>query len=238
MVFHGLEKMSLVDFDGKLCCTLFTGRCNYRCPFCHNGALVLDPESQPPITEKDALAFLESRIGKLDAICITGGEPTLWQDLPEFIRKVKALGYAVKLDTNGTNPEMLEFLISDGLIDYVAMDIKNSPDMYPITTGVSNPFWDKVERSARYLIEAYKSGNVDFEFRTTVIEGYHTEDDFMIIGYMLTGAPRYFLQKFENKGGCLSPLSFDMHPMPKEQVLQFADVLREYIPYVGIRGYE
>ena len=238
MIFHGLEKLSLVDFDGKLCCTLFTGRCNFRCPFCHNGTLVLNPESQPEISEGEALRFLESRVGRLDAVCISGGEPTLQTDLPDFMRRVKALGYKIKLDTNGTNPEMLRTLIEQGLVDYVAMDIKNSPDMYSITTGVSNPHWERVLESAKLLKEAYTQDKIDFEFRTTIIDGYHTEDDFLIIGYILGGAPRYFLQKFEYRDGCLSPISYDMHPVSKERAEGMAKILREYFPFVALRGYE
>lgn len=235
MIFHGIEKFSLVDFDGYTSCTLFTGRCNYRCPFCHNAALVAAPESEPIIDNRDIEAFLKKRAGIIDAVCITGGEPTLCDDLPDFITKVKSLGYKVKLDSNGTNPDMLKKLLEDGLIDYVAMDIKNSRDMYPITTGVKEPHYERVCESAALLIAAHASCGFDFEFRTTLVEGLHTEDDFLIIGNELKGAPKYFLQKFVDKGNCLSS---GLSAVDISKARKFADILSEFIPKVALRGYE
>lgn len=235
MRFHGIERFSLVDYDGYTACTLFTGGCNYRCPFCQNAALVLAPESEPTVDNADIEEYLRRRVGILDAVCITGGEPTLYPELPDFIAFVKSLGYKVKLDTNGTSPKMLKELISSGLLDYVAMDIKNSPDMYPLTTGVCDAHIDKVIESTRLLKDAYKARAVDIEFRTTLVKGHHTEDDMLIIGKWLEGAPRYFLQKFEDKRNCIS--SAPLAPIEKEQAEAFAQILREFIPAVKLRGY-
>ena len=236
MVFHGIEKLSLVDFDGHTACTLFTGACNFRCPFCHNASLVLEPGSVPALDTEMLKASLGKRRGLIDAVGITGGEPTLNSDLPDFIAYVKSLGYLVKLDTNGTNPAMLRALIEKSLVDYVAMDIKNSPEMYPKTTGIGNPRTEKVFESARFLINARNANTAfDFEFRTTIVKEFHTEDDFIIIGSELCGAPRYFLQKFEDRGNCIAS---SLHAVPKEDAEGFAAVLRDYIPEVGLRGYD
>ena len=236
MIFHGIEKFSLVDYDGYTACTLFTGNCNYRCPFCRNAPLVLCPDGQPTIPNEEIEAYLRRRVGILDGVCISGGEPTLCHDLPEFAAFVKSLGYKIKLDTNGTSPSTIKELISNGLVDYVAMDIKNSPDMYPLTTGVSNPHTDRVFESAKILFEAWKEGLIGYEFRTTLVEGHHTEDDFIILADLLRDAPKYFLQKFEDRGNCIA--SSGMAPIPKETAEKFANILKESIVYVGLRGYD
>lgn len=234
MLFHGIEKFSLVDFDGYTSCTLFTGRCNYRCPFCHNASLVMAPESEPTIENDIIFDYLKKRAGIIDAVCITGGEPTLHTELTDVIENIRSLGYKIKLDTNGTDPSTLRHLIEKELIDYVAMDIKNSPDMYPLTTGVREPHFDKVYDSAKYLISAHESFGFDFEFRTTVIDEYHTEDDFIIIGNMLRGAPKYFIQKFVDKGNCIAS---GIKAVNIEKAQRFADILKENIKAVGLRGY-
>lgn len=167
MKIAGLQKMTLLDFPGKVACTVFLDGCNFRCPFCHNTPL-LDGKAAPAMTEEELFAFLEKRTGILDGVCVTGGEPTLQKELPEFLGKIKALGYAVKLDTNGYRPEVLRSVAEQGLVDYVAMDIKNSPDRYSQTTGVPIDL-KKIEESIFYLV----SEKISYEFRTTVVEPLH-----------------------------------------------------------------
>lgn len=167
MKIAGLQKMTLLDFPGKVACTVFLDGCNFRCPFCHNTPL-LDGKAAPAMTEEELFAFLEKRTGILDGVCVTGGEPTLQKELPEFLGKIKALGYAVKLDTNGYRPEVLRSVAEQGLVDYVAMDIKNSPDRYSQTTGIPIDL-KKIEESIFYLV----SEKFSYEFRTTVAEPLH-----------------------------------------------------------------
>ena len=169
MKIAGLQKMTLLDFPGKVACTVFLDGCNFRCPFCHNTPL-LDGKAEAFMTEEELFAFLQKRKGILDGVCVTGGEPTLQKDLPEFLGKIKAMGYAVKLDTNGYRPEILKSVVEQGLIDYVAMDIKNCPDRYSETTGIPVNL-KKIEESIQYLV----SEKVDYEFRTTVAEPLHDE---------------------------------------------------------------
>ena len=195
MYISGLQKLTLLDFPGRLAATVFLGGCNFRCPFCHNATLVLSPAKCENISEERFFEFLRSRQGKLGGVCVTGGEPTLYPDLKDFIKKIKDMGFAVKLDTNGTNPTLLASLIDEGLVDYVAMDIKNSPEKYPVTVGV-NADMEKIGRSVSLLLE----GKVDYEFRTTVVRELHTEDDFLAISEWIKGAKRYFLQTFEDSG--------------------------------------
>ena len=159
-IFAGLQKLTLLDFPGKVACTLFTKGCNFRCPFCHNASLVVRTEEQRMYDNAEILAFLKKRVGILDGVAITGGEPTLMSGLYDFIKSVKEMGYAVKLDTNGTRPEVLKKLVLDGLVDYVAMDIKNSPEKYAYTCGLpSNYDLSKIEESIRFLMD----GHVDFK---------------------------------------------------------------------------
>lgn len=195
MHISGLQKLTLLDFPGRLAATVFLGGCNFRCPFCHNATLVISPSRCENISEDMFFEFLESRRGKLSGVCITGGEPTLYPDLKKFIKRIKAMNFAVKLDTNGTNPDLLSELIDEGLVDYVAMDIKNSPEKYPKTVGV-NCDMEKIGRSVSLLLE----DKVDYEFRTTVVRELHTKTDFVAISEWICGAKRYFLQTFEDSG--------------------------------------
>ena len=195
MYISGLQKLTLLDFPGRLATTVFLGGCNFRCPFCHNATLVLAPAKCENISEAKFFEFLDSRRGKLSGVCVTGGEPTLYPDLKSFIKKIKDMGFAVKLDTNGTSPDLLSELIDEGLVDYVAMDIKNSPDKYPLTVGV-NCDMEKIGRSVALLLE----DKVDYEFRTTVVKELHTAEDFVAISEWIFGAKRYFLQTFEDSG--------------------------------------
>ena len=184
MILGGLQKLTLLDFPGTVACTVFTVGCNLRCPFCHNPALVFNPPEEYRISEEEFFAFLNKRKGILDGVAITGGEPTLMPYLPDFMAEIHELGYTVKLDTNGTRPEVLRTVIARGLVDYVAMDIKNSKEKYGATVGFDQTYdLAPIEESISVLME----NKVDFEFRTTVSRTFHTPDDIRIIGEWLAG---------------------------------------------------
>ena len=227
MKISGLQKLTLLDFPGKMACTVFTYGCNFRCPFCHNALLVTE-ENSDNISEDEFFAFLKKRQGILEGVCISGGEPTLQKDLYDFIKKVRALGYAVKLDTNGSNPRLLETLLKENLIDYVAMDIKNSPEKYSLTCGC------EVDISAiRESVSLLKESNIDYEFRTTTVREYHTEEDFQSIADWLRGDSRYFLQHFEDSGNLIGN---NLSPFSKDEMTAFADAIKNKMPNVAVRG--
>lgn len=228
MKLGGLEKFSGVDFDGKLACTLFTVGCNFRCPFCHNSPLVIETEEN--ITEQEFFEFLQERKHLLNGVCISGGEPTLQKDLVEFISKIKKLGFAVKLDTNGTNPTILQELIASKLIDYVAMDIKNSFNAYSDIIGLKNYDLTSVKKS----VEILKKDLVDYEFRTTLVREYHTLENIIELGEDIKGAKKLFLQKFKPADTCLEK---DLTEVSKADAELFKDILSENIPLVKLRGY-
>ena len=208
MRFYGFQKMTLLDFPGKVACTLFTGGCNMRCPFCHNALLVTELEQgNDTWDEAEVLTFLRRRKGLLDGVCVTGGEPTLQPELAPFLRRVKELGYAVKLDTNGTRPEVLHALVGEGLVDYVAMDVKNSPARYALTAGIPAMELSGVFTSMDFLL----SGTVDYEFRTTVVRELHTEADIAAIADRIAGARRYFLQNFKDSGSLVGAGTYTAH---------------------------
>lgn len=200
MLILGLNKTTLLDYPGYVAATVFTGGCNFRCPFCHNKALVLEPFKGGIISEKDFFAFLKKRKNILKGVCITGGEPTLQADLPDFLARIQEIGYRIKLDTNGYKPEIIRGLIEKGLLDYVAMDIKNSPEKYAISSGMGNMGHDldlgKIKESVDLLME----GRVEYEFRTTVVRELHMLEDMVKIGEWIRGCRAYFLQKFQNQG--------------------------------------
>lgn len=227
MKIQGLQKLTLLDYPGRIACTVFLGGCNFRCPFCHNGGLALGNDADGIMSTSELLAFLDSRRGRLQAVCISGGEPTLHRDLPELISEIKSRGFEVKLDTNGTNPDMLSSLIADGLIDYVAMDIKNSPEKYALTTGVNSNF-NAVRESAALLMQ----GRVDFEFRTTLAKELHTAEDMEIIGKWLSGSEKYFLQTYRDEGDLLVGGFTAFTP---EETKELLAVLKGYIPSAEIR---
>lgn len=229
MRIGGLQKVTLLDYPGKVACTVFLPGCNLRCPFCHNPALVLPDRETDSLSTEELLAFLETRRGKLDGVCVTGGEPTLYEDLPALLRQIRALGFAVKLDTNGTNPDMLEALAQEGLLDYAAMDIKNSPDRYAETCGGVD-LLGPVKRSAALLM----AGAVDYEFRTTVCAPLHTPEEMAGIGRWLKGAKRYFLQPFFVDSGEL--VGSGMKPLTKEEIEALRDSVLPDIPSTQIRG--
>lgn len=248
MNIHGLNKLTLLDYPGRMACLIFTGACNYRCPFCHNASLVLNPAGQPVIREEELFSFLQSRRGILEGVCISGGEPTLQADLPEFIRKIKSLGYLVKLDTNGSRPGVLEALLKEGLLDYVAMDIKNAPGEYLRTIGIpdkpkktgdeSQESGDEslivtsVKQSAALLMNS----DIPYEFRTTVIKELHTKETLMAIGQWLRGARAYYLQAFRDSETLVGAPCGQFHAYSKEEMQEFCSLLSPWMETVGLRG--
>lgn len=230
MDFSGWEKLSLVDFDHCLTTTLFVAGCPFRCPFCHNGELVLHPTSAPKIPWLQILDYLKKRQGVLEAVCISGGEPTLLPDLEDKLRQIKALGYVVKLDSNGWKPDLLEKLIQEKLVDYIAMDIKNSPVNYPKTAGTSIDLLS-IDRSIKLL----QNSGIGYEFRTTIMEEFHDEEAMKAMGQWIHGAKRYYLQKYEDRAGCLK---HGFHPISKEKAEKFVSILRDDVEEVSLRGYE
>ena len=230
MLIKGLQKLTLLDFPEKMACTLFTFRCNFRCPFCHNASLVLSDRADGTIIEEeDFFRFLRSRRGILEGVCISGGEPTLQPDLPAFIRRIRDLGFAVKLDTNGYRPAVLRALIDEGLVDYVAMDIKNSLSRYPETVGIARFDTAPIEESMDLLME----GRVPFEFRTTLVRGLHTPESIAEIGRRLAGGERFFLQTFEDSGDLIAD---GLSGFDREETEALLTVLCNYVPNAQIRG--
>lgn len=229
MRIDGLQKMTLLDFPGKVACTVFTGGCNFRCPFCHNALLVTELPQKPDYTVDEILSFLKKRQGLLDGVAITGGEPLMNPEIDSFIREIRKLGYSVKLDTNGSFPERLEKIVNDGLIDYVAMDIKNCKKKYAETVGLSSFDLSKVERSVDFL----KNGSVDYEFRTTVVREFHTVEDIRKAAEWISGAKRYFLQNFVDSGNLIDP---SVGGVDKETMFRMKEAAADFVPQTEIRG--
>lgn len=229
MRIDGLQKMTLLDFPGKVACTVFTGGCNFRCPFCHNALLVTKLPEKPDYSEDEILSFLEKRTGLLDGVAITGGEPLLNPDIADFIRKIRSMGYAVKLDTNGSFPERLKAIVGEGLVDYVAMDIKNRKEKYAETIGLKNLDLSKIEESVEFL----KTGAVDYEFRTTVVEQFHTVEDIRAAAEWISGAKRYFLQNFVDSGELICG---EVSGVDKETMLKMKSAAADFVPQTEIRG--
>lgn len=227
MKISGFQKLSLVDFDGHISATVFVSGCNFLCPFCHNAGLVQGKEEIIP--EEEILSYLKKRFGLLDSVCISGGEPTLYPDLPQFISKVKSIGYKIKLDTNGTNLDMVKYLVENNLIDYIAMDIKNSLEHYDITTG-KNVDLHKIQTTIDYIMTC----GIDYEFRTTLVANMHTLADIKKIGKLISGAQRYYLQKFEDSGNCIKE---GLNAITKSEAEQFKEILQKTIPNTFLRGY-
>ncbi|MBQ8351955.1 MAG: anaerobic ribonucleoside-triphosphate reductase activating protein [Clostridia bacterium] len=227
MNIQGYQKLTLLDFPGRVACTVFTGGCNLRCPFCHNAGLVRTPFSSAN-SEEELLSYLVSRRGLLDGVCVTGGEPLLQPDLPVFLQRVKDMGYSVKLDTNGSLPDKLAALLASGLVDYVAMDVKSSPAGYAAATGRDGdvaPFL----QSIRLLEES----GIPHEFRTTVVKGIHTAADIEAIGQLLAGCARYFLQPFRDSGNLLGD---GCSAFSEAEMSAFLDIAKKYIPAAQLRG--
>ena len=201
MKIHGFQKLTLLDYPEHLAATVFTGGCNFRCPFCHNSDLLCPGGDAPIVSEEEVFSHLKKRKGMLQGVCITGGEPTLQVDLADFDCKVKDLGYLVKLDTNGFRPDVVESLIEKNLLDYVAMDIKAAPENYALATGVPGIDIMPICRT----VELLKQGNIPYEFRTTVVKGIHTTEEFETIGKWLEGSDAYYIQSYKHSETCLLP---------------------------------
>ena len=230
MFIAGMQKLTLLDFPGVVACTLFTAGCNFRCPWCHNAGLVL-PEENPDLLEGDeVLSFLEKRKGVLDGVCVTGGEPLLQAELPEFLRRVKDLGYRVKLDTNGSFPERLEALVREKLVDRVAMDIKNGPSRYAETAGLRNLDLSAVTASKDFLL----SDPVDYEFRTTVVRGLHTAESLLEAADWIAGTKQWFLQQFKDSGNLIHGEGLSAFTDGEMQAL--LETVQKKIPAAQLRG--
>lgn len=225
----GLQKLTLLDYPGKVACTIFTCGCNFRCPFCHNADLVLPGRSPEKIETDKLFSFLKKRSSILDGVCISGGEPLIQLDVRPFLAEVKSLGYSIKLDTNGSFPDRLQELVQANLVDYVAMDIKNSPARYAETIGIPNFDLTPVKESVLYLL----SGAVPYEFRTTVVTKFHSEEDFLQIGTWIKGASQYYLQAFIDSGDVLED---GLSGYEKGDLERFATLLKENVPHTKIRG--
>lgn len=228
MVIHGLQKMTLLDFPGKVACTVFLGWCDFRCPFCHNWELI-DGSAPPLLDDAELLDFLKKRQGLLEGVAITGGEPMLNKDLPKLLKDIRSLGYMTKVDTNGNHPDMLAEIVHEHLADYIAMDIKNSEDRYARTIGLDSFDTGNILKSIGIIM---KSG-IDYEFRTTVVNELHDEESFRGIGEMISGAGKYFLQKFTDRdtvhfGGLSAPSD--------DRMREYLDIIRPYVQSADLRG--
>lgn len=231
MKIHGFNKTTLLDYPGHVAATVFTGGCNFRCPFCHNKNLVLHPDSEPLIEEEEVLAYLKKRMGVLEGVCITGGEPTLQSDLREFIIRIKEMGYLIKLDTNGYRPQVIRKLLEERLLDYVAMDVKASLPNYKKASGCPEPDLSRIEESIAVL----KSSGIDYEFRTTVVKGIHTIEEFDSIGRLLENAKAYYIQAFRENENVLES---GYEAFSTESMKEMAERARKYIDKVKLRGVE
>ena len=228
MKICGLQKTTLLDFPGHVAATIFLGGCNFRCPFCHNSGL-LGNDAEEAMTEASLFTFLKRRTSVLEGVCITGGEPTLSDDLEDFIRRIRQMGYLIKLDTNGYKPAVLKDLAGKGLLDYIAMDIKAGRENYPRVAGIPGIQMEKIEESAAFLI----NGSIPYEFRTTVCAPLHTPEEMAGIGRWLKGAKRYFLQPFVDSGELVGS---GMKPLTKEEIEALRDSVLPDIPSTQIRG--
>lgn len=229
MQICGFNKTTLLDYPGHVAATIFTGCCNFRCPFCQNGDLVLHPGRVEQLAEEDVLKVLEKRRSVLTGVCITGGEPTLQPDLSRFLHKIKSLGYLIKLDTNGYLPQVIEDLCRENLLDYIAMDIKSSPEHYAQAAGLLGLQLDRIRRSVSWI----RSCGLPYEFRTTVVKKLHRAEDFLSIGRWLEGADAYYLQSYQESDGVISPV---FSSFSREELEGFQKLLLPLIPHTYLRG--
>lgn len=229
MIIQGLQKLTLLDFPGHTACTVFTAGCNFRCPFCHNASLVTHIDAAPVCTEEEFFAFLSKRQGLLDGVAITGGEPLLQKDIVDFLAKIKAAGFAVKLDTNGSRPQLLKEIVAKGLADYIAMDVKNTREKYPLTAGIDGKMLDDIDESIDFLINS----DTDYEFRTTLVKNFHTDDDILCMAQRLQGAKHWFLQSFKDSGDLIDSSCVGFSDAEMREKL---DLVRFSAPFAEIRG--
>ena len=229
MEITGLQKTTLLDYPGRIACTVFFSGCNFRCPFCHNASLVTAGQRpQPVMDDEELLAFLETRRRKLDGVCVTGGEPTLQPQLPQLLRRIKDMGFSVKLDTNGSRPEILRQLVRDDLVDYVAMDIKSSPCSYDRLCGTAADM-EAIKESAAYLM----THPVDYEFRTTLVKPLHTAEDLAAIGHWLKGPSAYYLQQFVDSGDLIGS---GMEAFSAAEMETLRQIVLPFVPHTSLRG--
>lgn len=226
---QGLQKLTLLDFPGRMACTLFTAGCDLRCPFCHNSRLVIHPPKETEYSEEDILSFFEKRKGILDGVAITGGEPLMQPDIFEFIMKIREKGYRIKLDTNGTFPDKLKKIVDAGLVDYVAMDVKASKANYPPAVGIGGYDISKVDESIHYLLE----NHVDYEFRTTVVNEFHDNESIEELGKWIKGAKRHYIQAFKDSGELIG---FGLTEVSKADMLGFRNIMLKYVDECELRG--
>ncbi len=229
MKISGWQKITLLDYPGKVASTIFTCGCDFRCPFCHNPDLVTRTAQAPTIAETEIFEFLQKRRGKLDGVCVTGGEPLLQADITNFIKKIKELGFLVKLDTNGSFPEKLKELVNTGLVDYVAIDIKNCKEKYAQTVGLCKVEIKKIEESVNFLMQ----GKLPYEFRTTVVREFHTLDDLKKITHWIGEARAYFLQSFVDSGDLVQN---GLHGYTEEEMREFCSALKDRCKKIEVRG--
>lgn len=229
MQIHGFNKTTLLDYPGHLAATIFTGGCNFRCPFCHNASLVINPLDKEIIPHNDIFSTLKKRKGIIEGVCITGGEPTIYPDLKNFITSIKEMGFLVKLDTNGNNPKVLKDLVESHLIDYVAMDIKNSKEKYSLSIGLPSFQTTLIEESVDFLL----NGTIPYEFRTTIVKEHHSLNDILSIGSWIKGARAYYLQAFKDSGDIITP---GLTSYSKNELDKFREALLPYVKSIEIRG--
>lgn len=230
MLISGLQKLTLLDYPGAVACTVFTGGCDFRCPFCHNAPLVLPDRLAEDTSEREVLDFLKKRQGILEGVAITGGEPLLHDDIDGFLEKIKNLGYKIKLDTNGSFPARLKRIVNAGLADRVAMDVKNSPEEYARTVGVPGLDLSPVAESRDFLMES----GVDYEFRTTVVKGLHTRESLLGAAKWIAGAREYYLQQFKDSGDVIAIEG--LGPYNEKEMRELCEAVKEYVPAARVRG--
>ena len=228
MLLMGLQKTTLLDYPGKVACTVFTGGCNFRCPFCHNASLVCDVDTTDRLEEEEFWRFLSKRRGILDGVCVTGGEPLLQKDIFDFLSKIRELGFLIKLDTNGSSPDALRHILNEGLIDALAMDIKNSDEKYALTCGL-----ERMPSGIDESIEMIMRSDLDYEFRTTVVRELHTAEDIEKIAKKIQGAKKYFLQGFIDSGNLIGEGFSAYSATEMQNLLKYA---QKYIPHASLRG--
>ena len=230
MRIAGLQKLTLLDYPGMVACTVFTGGCDFRCPFCHNAPLVVPERLAEDSSEEEVLTLLKKRQGVLDGVAVTGGEPLIHDDIDAFLEKIKNLGYKIKLDTNGSYPARLKRIVAAGLVDRVAMDIKNSPRDYGKTVGVPNFDLAPVEESKNFLME----NGVEYEFRTTVVKGLHTKESLVKAAQWIAGAREYYLQQFKDSGDVIDIAG--LGPFDEKEMNSLCQAVKEYVPSAKVRG--
>lgn len=228
MILKGLQKTTLLDFPTKVACTVFTGGCNFRCPFCHNASLVIGPSRSDDISEDDFFEYISRRKGILDGVCITGGEPLLQPDIIDFCKRIRNVGLLIKLDTNGSYPNKLKEIIDLGLVDYIAMDIKNSRALYAKTCGL-----DESPSGVEESVKIIMSSGIPYEFRTTVVRELHTKESIASLCEWISGAQKYYLQCFTDSGDLIGE-GFSAYS--EEEMLELLEIAKKYIPQAQLRG--